>query len=209
MPPSFALSEIKYCLRVSSMVRFSCIQLLLSYGVWGATANNTPIPKPVCDASKNISVRYSSTSQRIYLESLDGTRGGCATPTSVYEALGVTSPLYPLETPGEWMLDESLYVLDGIVFNVYGSDIGGDCDYLKLHSSAATIVNVRAHGGSLDVMNTKITSWDPSTSDVDSDWADGRSYLSAISEVLLDPSETCEGVAKNTMGEARMDIENS
>lgn len=169
--------------------------------------HNKPSPKPVCDASKNVSVRYSSTSQRIYLESVDGTRGGCFTPSQIYEALGPQSPLSPLESPGEWLLSESLYVLDGIVLNVYGRDVGGDCDYLKLKSDSETIVNVRAHGGSLDFKNTKVTSWDLSMDDVDTNWADGRSYLSAISEVVLDPSETCEGVAKNEMGEARMDVE--
>ena len=190
------------------MTRFCVIVALLACGFIGARGN-TPVPKPVCDASKSISVRYSSTSQRIYLESADGSRGGCATPTSVYEALGEESPFYPLETPGEWMLDESLYILDGIVLNVYGTGIGGDCDYLKLRSDSTVFVNIRAHGGSLDVRNTKVTSWDPSISDVDSDWSDGRSFISAISEVVLDESETCQGVAKNNMGEARMDIENS
>ncbi len=172
------------------------------------TQANTPIPKPVCDASKAVSVRYSSTSQRIYLESVDGSRGGCVSLTSVYDALGDAGPLYPLEARGEWMLEESLYVLDGIVLNVHGTDIGGDCDYLKLRSDSDTFVNLRAYGGSLDFVNTKVTSWDPSTSGVDTDWEDGRSYISAISEVLLDSDETCEGVAKHNMGEARMDIEN-
>lgn len=191
--------------RVSDGLAFLACGFL---GFLGAQAN-TPVPKPICDSSKDVSVRYSSTSQRIYLESVDGSRGGCASPTSVYQALGEASPLYPLETPGEWMLDESLYILDGIVLNVYGTDIGGDCDYLKLRSDADMIVNVRAHGGSLDFVNTKVTSWDVSKGDVDSDWGDGRAYVSAISEVLLDAAETCEGVAKNEMGEARMDIENS
>ncbi|CAM9300989.1 unnamed protein product [Sphacelaria rigidula] len=107
------------------------------------------------------------------------------------------------------MLDESLYILDGITLNLYGTIVGGDCDYLKLRSDSEMIVNVRAHGGSLDLLKTKVTSWDPSKRDHDSDWGDGRSYISAISEVLLDTSETCEGAAKNDMGEARMDVEES
>lgn len=36
------------------------------------------------------------------------------------------------------------------------------------------------------------------------DETDGRSYISAVSEIVLDPTQTCEGNAKNTMGEARM-----
>ena len=51
--------------------------------------------------------------------------------------------------------------------------------------------------------------WDTSNNAVDEDEDDGRSYISAISEVITDSSETCSGNAKNTMGEARMDIEDS
>lgn len=190
------------------MHRFLGVVALLASGFSWAQAN-TPIPKPVCDTSKEVSVRYSSTSQRIYIESLDGSRGGCTSLSSVYQALGDTSPLYPLEKPGEWLLEESLYILDGITLNIHGTSVGGDCDYLKLRSDSEMFVNLRAHGGSLDLMNTKVTSWDLSADDVDNDLADGRSYISAISEVVLDPTETCEGAAKNNMGESRMDVQNS
>lgn len=189
------------------MTRFFSAVAVLAAGFLSIQAN-TPIPKPICDASKEISVRYSSTSQRIYIESLDGSRGGCASPSTVYQALGDASPLYPLETPGEWFLGESLFVSDGITLTLYGTDVGGDCDYLKLRSDPEIFVNLRAHGGSLDLMNTKVTSWDSSKGDVDTEWGDGRSYISAISEVVLDASETCQGSAKNNMGEARMDVEN-
>lgn len=199
--------KIKCCVSVN-MTRFFGVVAVLASGFFCVQAN-TPIPKPVCDASKEISVRYSSTSQRIYLESLDGSRGGCASPATVHQALGDSSPLYPLETPGQWKLDESLYVLDGITLNLYGTGAGGDCDYLKLRSDSEMFVNLRAHGGSLDLMKTKVTSWDDSKGDVDTNFADGRSYISAISEVVLDAGETCQGSAKNNMGEARMDVENS
>lgn len=41
------------------------------------------------------------------------------------------------------------------------------------------------------------------------DESDGRSYISAISEIVTNTSQTCLGRAKKTMGEARMDIEDS
>ncbi|CAN0510296.1 unnamed protein product, partial [Scytosiphon promiscuus] len=34
----------------------------------------------------------------------------------------------------------------------------------------------------------------------------GNSYISALSEVITNPAETCDGLAKNDMGEARLDI---
>lgn len=40
--------------------------------------------------------------------------------------------------------------------------------------------------------------------DYDMDETDGRSYISAVSEIVMDLEELCEGHAKNTMGEARM-----
>jgi len=58
-------------------------------------------------------------------------------------------------------------------------------------------------------MDTMITSWDSTKNDVDTDLGDGRAYISAISEVPVDEDETCKGVAKNDMGESRMDIEGS
>lgn len=33
-----------------------------------------------------------------------------------------------------------------------------------------------------------------------------RSYISAITEVITDPSLSCDGMAKDNMGEARLDI---
>lgn len=46
--------------------------------------------------------------------------------------------------------------------------------------------------------------WDTVNNDYDMDEEDGRSYISAVSEIIMDPTELCEGHAKNTMGEARM-----
>ena len=51
--------------------------------------------------------------------------------------------------------------------------------------------------------------WDEYSNSVDENQDDGRSYISAISEIILDETETCDGRAKSTMGEARMDIEDS
>ncbi|CAN0539588.1 unnamed protein product, partial [Laminaria digitata] len=50
---------------------------------------------------------------------------------------------------------------------------------------------------------------DTSTNAPDEDQADGRSYISAVSEVITNDSQTCRGRAKKNMGEARMDIEDS
>ena len=55
----------------------------------------------------------------------------------------------------------------------------------------------------------QVTSWDTSTNAPDEDETDGRSYISAVSEIITDDTQNCEGRAKTEMGEARMDIEDS
>lgn len=53
----------------------------------------------------------------------------------------------------------------------------------------------------------QVFSWDTSKNGPRTDDSKGRSYISAISEVTT--GESCSGKAKNNMGEARMDIEDS
>lgn len=191
------------------MVNIASVLVLSGVTLTLGLITATPIPKPVCDSSKRVSVRYASSSQRIYVESIDGTRGGCTSLTHIYNNLKDKKALYPLESPGEWFLASELYILDGITLEVHGTVSGGDCDYLKLKSDDEGHVYIRAHGGSMDFVDTKVTSWDTTSNKVDTNYDNGRAYLSAISEVIADPSDTCKGIAKNNMGEARMDIEGS
>ena len=89
---------------------------------------NEPIPKPECDANATVSIRYSSTSQRLYLESADGTtRGGCVTLNDIWVERGGKAPLYAVDAEtgavstnatGTWLLTEELYIEDGITLQV-------------------------------------------------------------------------------------------
>ena len=91
---------------------------------------NEPISKPDCDAAQTVSIRYSSSSARAYLESGDGTtRGGCVTLEQIWEARKGKAPLYAVDpnsgeisktATGTWLLTESLYVEDGITLKVCG-----------------------------------------------------------------------------------------
>ena len=94
---------------------------------------NDPIPKPECDASTTVSIRYSSTSKRLYLESADGsTRGGCVTLKQIWEQRAGKAPLYAVDpdtgdesdtVTGTWLLTEALYVEDGITLKVCGNSL--------------------------------------------------------------------------------------
>ncbi|CAM9179603.1 unnamed protein product [Pylaiella littoralis] len=191
---------------------------------------NDPIPKPECNASIPVTMRYSSTTKRLYLEKLEnGTRGGCVMLEQIWmargggEPEGVKAPLYAVDSDGAvsanatgiWLLTEDLYVKDGITLKLWGSVAGGDTDELRLKSAPAvdggnaTVINLRGHGGNIDILHTKVVSWDTEANDYDMNESDGRSYISVVSEKLSDPVQTCDGNAKNEMGEARMDIVSS
>ena len=86
---------------------------------------NDAIPKPSCDSSKSVSVRYSSGSERLYLESSSG--GGCITLEEVWSGLRGKAPLYAVDSStgevsktatGTWLLTESLYVEDNVTLQV-------------------------------------------------------------------------------------------
>lgn len=89
---------------------------------------NTAIPKPECDPTTPVLIRYASSSARLYLESADGiTRGGCVTLRDIWESRGGKAPLYAVDpssgdvssaATGTWLLTESLYVEDGITLQV-------------------------------------------------------------------------------------------
>lgn len=94
---------------------------------------NEAIPKPECDANFTVSIRYSATTGRLYLEGVDGARGGCVTIDQVWEARGggskggAKAPLYAVDPvsgnysdvqTGTWLLEEDLYVQDGVTLKV-------------------------------------------------------------------------------------------
>ena len=55
----------------------------------------------------------------------------------------------------------------------------------------------------------QVFAWDTNINAPDEEEFDGRSYISAISEVITDRNQSCNGSANHERGEARMDIEDS
>ncbi|CAM9415772.1 unnamed protein product, partial [Sphacelaria rigidula] len=134
----------------------------------------------------------------------DGARGGCVTLSDIYEADDDDNVLNKpgQEATGRWLLTTDLYVLDGIILMVWGSESYGDADVLRLESTDANYINLRGYGGSLSFAHTVVTSWDTHAGTVREEYEGGRSYISCVSEIL--DGEDCEGNAKNDMGECRM-----
>lgn len=103
----------------------------------GTPSPNEPIPKPECNSSIPVSVRYSATTGRLYLEALNnGTRGGCVTLDQIWEARGggakggAKAPLFAIDPvtgavseniTNYWLLEEDLYVEDGITLKVFST----------------------------------------------------------------------------------------
>lgn len=168
--------------------------------------------------SATVDIRYASSSARLYLESGDG-EGGEITPTEIWNAIKEKYPIfYPVNddmsqsdvVTGKWYLEDDLYIYNDVLLNLIGSTSGGDCDELYLRSDADKYINVRGHGGSLMVRDTLVTTYDASVGGPDENYEDGRSYLSCLSEMVIEGQPTdCSGAAKNDRGTCTMDIINS
>ena len=128
-----------------------------------------------CLSSVEVSVRYSSSSDRLYVESTEP--GGCISPSEIYNSFTgskTASPLYSLET-GIWNLDSDLYIEDGVTLLLIGKESGGEVDELRMLSNNQKFVNLRGHGGNILMDGTKVFSWDNSTQSVDENQDDGES----------------------------------
>ena len=117
----------------SALLSLLAVAIISTTVIDPASARNTPspndpIPKPDCDSSLDTSIRYSSSSATLYVESGDGSaRGGCSTLGEIWASQGGQGPLYAVDATsgnvsqietGTWLLTEKLYVEDGITLQV-------------------------------------------------------------------------------------------
>jgi parallel beta-helix repeat protein len=136
-------------------------------------------------------------------------------------AAGIGADKLELVDPANkvWLLKVKLKVEEGATLVVAGGT-GGDANWLRLLSTPAMGIWLRADNGNLRFQNTKITSWDPARNAPDtdpsvaSDGSGGRSYVAARS-VLMKGRPTTPPTACGVNGgsqepyEGRMDIANS
>eukprot|EP00903_Cladosiphon_okamuranus_P006681 g6521.t1 len=185
-----------------------------------------------CESGTVPTFRYASTSGKVEKGRLYAESEGCFTMTDLYNWRGTVSsggvdsnkgPIYQLDDEGsivdnpgpigspvtnKWLLAAELYVTNGAIFYCKGTNAGGDCDELRIQSNGPDDwYEVRGHGGSMYFEDTIVTSWDTDNEAPQEEYEGGRSFLNCVSEKLT--GETCDGMAKNEMGECRMDIINS
>jgi parallel beta-helix repeat protein len=140
-----------------------------------------------------VSFRYASSSNRIYVEN-----GGTATLTAIKAALP-NAPLELVDAGAKvWLLSAELYIEDGSVLELHGAAVAGDVNELRLESSSSGFVQVTADYGDIDILSTRITSWNGSGPDTNH--SDGRAFIRVRSKLAAD------GV---TPLESRMDIVDS
>jgi len=122
-------------------------------------------------ARADMRASFDSASNTIVLSGGEG-----ITLPALSRAIGTPAALREV-APGEWLLAANLQVLAGASLQIAAPEVR----WLKLSSSPSGFVSVRAIGGGLDVDGSCISSWDEGRGQVDSDHADGRSFLLARS----------------------------
>jgi poly(beta-D-mannuronate) C5 epimerase len=135
---------------------------------------------PAAAATCNAPVRYSATSDTIYLTS--GT--GVDTLTEI-KAACPSAPLTQV-TPKVWQLDADLVLQNGATLNL---DKGGDVTELRLQSLPSGLQNavaaLTAQYGTINMTGVKVTSWNGTGPDTDvavpSGGVRGRAYVKAVS----------------------------
>lgn len=150
--------------------------------------------------------------------------GGCTNISAIvnartYRTTGNLGPIYHFNSnnntiadywTGDYFLNSSLYIQDNVRLDIFGPDYGGDVNNFYVRSDKDKFITIRAHGGRLRFKGVNVQSLDRSEDQgrggPDTNIADGRSFVTAISEVVLDPDSLCDGRAQNTKGEARLDI---
>src|SRR5712671_1302519 len=114
-------------------------------------------------------VRFATTSNRIYVEG-----GGSVTLSDIKAALP-KAPLDLLDPVKQiWLLRANLWITDGCTLVIHGSGSGGDANVFRLQSNNSTnpgsFVSVTADWGSIDIKDTKITSWDSAVNGPDTEY---------------------------------------
>ena len=159
------------------------IFLLLSTWLWSAQASGS------CSSTN---VRYASSSNILYIHT-----GGICRLTEI----AIIRPQQVVnQGGGVYLLKANLKLTDGSVLIVDGDDLASPVSELRLlsNNTGATnsVVNITADYGSLEISNTRITSWDEVTQGPDTEYDTYKRAFIRVRSSTLDK-------------QSRMDITNS
>lgn len=177
--------------------------LILASGVLGAAIALAVVPANVKAAlpCSPDSIRWAHSTNRVYI------KGDVECTLTEIKELGSKYIPLTLVDPAQkiWFLGANLLLREGAKLVLHGSSAGGDVDELRLKSnnegSGSDFVFIQADWGTVDIANTKITSWNENAGGPDIEYAQyKRAYLRVRSRLGKDGA---------TLQESRMDIRNS
>jgi parallel beta-helix repeat protein len=128
------------------------------------------------ETDSKMPIAYDANTNTIMLNS-----GSPMTLPAVSNALGRADLLHEL-TPGEWLLNANLRIGKGALLQIAGPQVRR----LKLRSVAGGFVWIKAFGAQLSFTDTCVTSWDTGGNTVDTNEADGRSFVLAREGARMD-----------------------
>ncbi|MEZ4511760.1 MAG: NosD domain-containing protein [Chloroflexota bacterium] len=120
------------------------------------------------DESNQANITYLPESNTIIISGF----GSVTTVPQIRDAID-DKKILDYEGKGIYLLKANLYIDTHATVLVEGSDVA----WLKLLSTPENFVAITSKGGNLTVAHTHISSWNPETSDYDTEHKDGRSYL--------------------------------
>jgi hyaluronan synthase len=124
-------------------------------------------------------VTFDAASNTIFVKQA----GSIATLTKISRSLSfINRRLLEQTAPGEWILRANLYIGKDVTLVLDEKDV----TYLKIKSDENGFIWLRSESGSILISKTKITSWDEKNNAPDSNYADGRSYITAKNDGRMD-----------------------
>jgi len=128
------------------------------------------------DQGSTMPISYDAASNTILLAG-----GAPITLPEVAQALARPDLLREL-APGEWLLNANLRIGNRAALEIAGPAVRR----LKLRSDAQGFIWIKAFGARLAFVDTCVTSWDSSQNSVDTNDADGRSFVLARADSRMD-----------------------
>lgn len=113
-------------------------------------------------------ITYSDTNNTITVTG----EGSVVTIPDIYAALGNNDKILRKFIDNKWVLRANLFIEKGVTLIIDRTDVS----WLKLLSKAGKFVILRAYNGNI-LISSKISSWDEDNNTMDTNLADGRSFI--------------------------------
>lgn len=152
----------------------------------------TPAHAAPCDTAN---IRWASSSNNVYVMGA----GTVCTLTEI-DLIADKANIQLVDPESKtWFVGSNIIMQQGATLNLHGGD-AGDVNELRLKSDSV-VVFVRAYYGTIDIANTKITSWDELENEPDTDLSNKRSYLQVKSFLEGDTArESTMNIANSDIG---------